>query len=164
MNVLAPSDALAQRLAADGLMLDYIACIDEDRLEEWPSFFAERCHYRITHVEDFEAGYRHGAIYASSKGMLADRIASLREANVYEAQRYRHIVGPSRILEAEDGLIRASAGFMVLRIMHNTGDTSIFMTGTYRDTLVREDGRWLYGEKIVVADSRNIDTLLAIPI
>jgi len=30
-------------------------------------------------------------IYADTKGMLIDRIASLREANVYEKQTYRHI-------------------------------------------------------------------------
>jgi 3-phenylpropionate/cinnamic acid dioxygenase small subunit len=164
MDRLAPAQVLEHRLAADGLLQDYVGCIDEGRLEDWPGFFADQCHYRITHAEDFEAGYRHGAIYASSKGMLQDRIASLREANIYEAQRYRHIVGAARIVEAEGGLIRAVASFLVLRIMHNTGATDIFMSGAYHDTLVRAGDRWLYAEKVVVADSRNIDTLLAIPV
>ena len=103
MGAPAMLEALEQRLAADGLLADYAACIDDDRLEEWPSFFAEDCHYRVTHVEDFEAGYRHGMIYATSKGMLQDRISSLREANIYEAQRYRHIVGPRASLAWKTG-------------------------------------------------------------
>ena len=27
---------------------DYARCIDDDRLEEWPSFFVEDCLYKVT--------------------------------------------------------------------------------------------------------------------
>jgi 3-phenylpropionate/cinnamic acid dioxygenase small subunit len=38
-------------------------------------------------------GLEAGLIYADTRGMLEDRISSLRKVNIYERQRYRHIVG-----------------------------------------------------------------------
>ena len=46
---------------------------------------------------------RAGLIYADSRGMLEDRIAALREANIYERQRYRHLVGLPVMLGEDDG-------------------------------------------------------------
>src|SRR6202042_1777041 len=63
------------------------------RLEEWPEFFLDRCLYKVTTADNFEKGYQAGLIYADSRAMLVDRIAALREANIYEQQRYRHILG-----------------------------------------------------------------------
>jgi hypothetical protein len=53
----------------------------------------------------------------------------------------------------------------VARIMH-TGETVLFATGCYQDRVVldADDGAPKFLEKIVVLDSRLIDTLLAIPL
>jgi hypothetical protein len=53
---------------------------------------------------------------------------------------------------------------MVARVMR-TGDTMLFATGCYEDRVVLDavdGGR--FAEKMVVLDSRQIDTLLAIPL
>jgi 3-phenylpropionate/cinnamic acid dioxygenase small subunit len=102
-------------------------------------------------------------IYATSRAMLRDRVRSLREANVYEAQRYRHIVGTPLIAPGEDGAINAKTSFMVARIMHS-GETMLFATGRYHDRVVLENGEARFAEKVVILDSRLIDTLLAIPL
>ncbi len=34
-----------------------------------------------------------GVMWANSRGMLLDRVTSLRQANIYEPQSYRHILG-----------------------------------------------------------------------
>ena len=97
--------------------------------------------------------------------MLRDRVRSLRDANVYEAQRYRHLIGPALIGGEEGGEVRAQTSFMVARIMH-TGETSIFATGRYHDRILLdtpEKGE-AFAEKLVILDSRLIDTLLAIPL
>ncbi len=52
---------------------------------------------------------------------------------------------------------------MVARIMH-TGETMLFATGRYQDRIVFDDGEARFAEKIVILDSRLIDTLLAIPL
>ncbi len=59
-------DETAVRLGIHELIAAYAECIDEDRLEEWPDFFVEKCHYLITSRQSHEAGYRHGVVYAAS--------------------------------------------------------------------------------------------------
>src|SRR5712692_908444 len=85
----------------------YVHALDADRLEEWPDFFVEDGRYRVTTAENFERGLPLSMIYATSRAMLRDRVRSLREANVYEAQRYRHVIGPPLIEPGEGGGARA---------------------------------------------------------
>ncbi len=72
--------------------------------------------------------------------MVRDRVAALREANIYERQSYRHIVGMPAILGEDDGTVRAETPFLVARIMRD-GTTDLFATGRYLDLLVEEAGR-----------------------
>jgi len=95
--------------------------------------------------------------------MLRDRVKALREANIYEAQRYRHMLGPSRIEPAEGGMLQARTSFMIARIMH-TGETTMFATGSYHDRVVLDGATARFAERTVILDSRQIDTLLAIPL
>ena len=44
------------------------------------------------------------------------------------------------------------------------GDVSVFSTGKYLDSIAFRDGRPLFEERIVVCDSRRVDTLIVIPI
>jgi hypothetical protein len=93
--------------------------------------------------------------------MLIDRVASLREANIYERQSYRHIVGMPSLRSGPD--IVAETPFLVVRTMRD-GRMDLFATGVYLDR-VRDDGGTLrFAERIVVCDSSRIDTLLAIPL
>jgi 3-phenylpropionate/cinnamic acid dioxygenase small subunit len=141
----------------------YVHAIDEDRLEEWPEFFADDGRYRITTVENVERGLPLSLMYATSRAMMRDRINSLRNANVYESQRYRHAVGTPLIEPGENGTVRAVTNFLVARIMH-TGETTLFATGRYEDRIKVSDTGPQFLEKTVILDSRQIDTLLAIPL
>ena len=141
----------------------YAEAIDSDALEQWPGFFTEDCHYRITHVENEREGLAAGIVYADSRAMLEDRIAALREANIYERQRYRHLLGMPLLAAADGDTAEASTPFMVARIMA-TGETLLFATGVYRDRFVRRDGRLLLQSRVVVCDSTVTDTLLALPL
>jgi 3-phenylpropionate/cinnamic acid dioxygenase small subunit len=143
----------------------YAFAIDDNKLEAWPDFFDERGRYRITTAENVERGLPLGLIHATSRAMLRDRVRSLRDANVYEAQRYRHVLGVPLITSSEAGIVLAKTSFIVSRIMH-TGETMVFATGCYHDRIVidHRDGEPCFAEKIVILDSRLIDTLLAIPL
>ena len=150
-------------LKVQDLNARYVQAIDDDKLEAWPDFFTENGRYRIATAENVERGLPLGMIYATSRAMLRDRVRSLRDANVYEAQRYRHFVGAPLVEAAEGGAIAAQTSFIVARIMH-TGETALFATGRYQDRIVFEHGAARFAEKIVILDSRLIDTLLAIPL
>jgi anthranilate 1,2-dioxygenase small subunit len=157
-------EAVVQRLELERFYTDYAHCLDDDRLEDWPGFFTEDCGYRVTSAENFEAGLPIGLIYASSRDMLVDRVMALRKANIYEPQRYRHLISAIRIDKETGGdEFDVIANFLVVRIMQD-GAMSLFAVGRYIDRVVRRDGALKFARKDVVLDSRQIDTLLAIPI
>jgi anthranilate 1,2-dioxygenase small subunit len=147
----------------DELIALYAECIDDDRLEEWPDFFVEDCRYLITSRQAYEAGYRHGVVYAASRGMLRDRILALRRANIFEPHRYRHIIGPTRIDRIADGVAAVRSNFIAIRIMHD-GETSLFAAGRYLDRIAVAAEPYRFVERLVVLDSDKIDTLLVIPL
>jgi len=142
---------------------DYARCIDDDRLEGWPDFFAESCVYKITTAENLREGLEAGIIFANSRDMLRDRVSALREANIYERQSYRHILGQPYILSDDGALVRSETSFLVIRIVQD-GDAVIYATGRYLDVYAIGNDVAKLNERIVVCDSARIDTLLAIPL
>ena len=141
----------------------YAHAIDSNALEAWPAFFTQDCHYRITHVENEQEGLAAGIIYADSRAMLEDRIAALREANIYERQRYRHLLGMPMMESADDMTAQARTPFVVVRIMA-TGQSEVFATGECRDRFVRCADQLLLAERVAVCDSTVTDTLMALPL
>jgi anthranilate 1,2-dioxygenase small subunit len=142
----------------------YARCVDEGRLEEWPGFFIEEnCHYKVTTARNHRQGLEAGMMWADSRGMLIDRISSLREANIYEPHTYRHILGQPLIVSEEGNCVRSETSFLVIRVTSD-GPTDIFATGRYLDKyrLAGETAKLM--ERVVVCDSSRIDTLLAIPL
>jgi 3-phenylpropionate/cinnamic acid dioxygenase small subunit len=150
------------RLAA--LNSEYASCIDADRLEEWPGLFLEDGRYRLTSADNQRRGYAAGIIYADSRAMLTDRVAALREANIYERQSYRHIMGMPALRPGEAGEIAAETPFLVVRTMRD-GRMDLFAAGVYLDRVRNgPDGRLRFAERVVVCDSSRFDTLVAIPL
>ncbi len=140
------------------------AAIDAGRLEEWPGFFLEQCLYKITTADNVAKGYQAGIIYADTRAMLIDRVSALREANIYERQRYRHILSLPLITAQEGDQAWVETPFLVVRTMRE-GQMDVFAAGVYRDMVQRDAaGTWRYAERIVVCDSQRFDTLLAIPL
>jgi anthranilate 1,2-dioxygenase small subunit len=142
---------------------DYARCIDDGDLAQWPDFFTQACVYKITTADNYKRGLPGSMIYAASRGMLVDRIASLRDANIYERHGYRHLLGHPYIVNESANEARSETSFMVARIMRD-GSTSLFVTGRYCDVYVVEEGGVKLRERIVVCDSSRIDTLLALPL
>jgi anthranilate 1,2-dioxygenase small subunit len=151
------------QLAVERLLARYVASIDEDRLEEWPGYFTQTCRYQIISSENYEQKLPIGVFFANSQAMLQDRVSALRQANIYEAQRYRHIVSSTLVADEGDGIVSAQSNYIVVRIMHD-GASLLFSTGRYLDRITLRDPEPLFLEKLVVFDSRRIDTLLAMPL
>ncbi len=145
------------------LLARYADCLDQGRYEEWPGFFMVDCVYKIISSENFEQGLPLGVIDCDSRAMLEDRITALREANIYEDHRYRHILSTTLIRTREGDQIRAETSYQVVRIMRD-GATMLFSTGRYLDRIIAQDGELRFAERIVVFDGKRIDTLLVIPL
>jgi len=153
------------QFTVENLLARYAHAIDDDRLEAWPDFFVEHARYRITTAENHERGLPLSLVYADSRAMLRDRVSALRHANVYEAQRLRHCVSAVMVGRIDAHTARAVSAFQVVRIMHS-GESMLFASGRCLDRIriAGEAGLAQFEERIVVIDSRRVDTLMAIPL
>jgi len=156
-------DEQAIRLGIQELIGEYAECIDEDRLEDWPELFTDPYKYLIISRSNHDAGMRQGVMYTATKGMMLDRVFTIRQANLFEPHGYRHVVGPTRLKSVEDDVAIVHSHFIVARIMHR-GETVLFATGRYLDRIDVSTPDYRFKERIVVLDSDQIDTLLAIPL
>jgi 3-phenylpropionate/cinnamic acid dioxygenase small subunit len=161
MNSGSEPELLSLQIAVERLHAQYVHALDSDKLEDWPGFFTEQGRYRIATAENEERGLPLPVLSAEGRGMMRDRIQSLRHANIYEPQRYRHLISAVLIEKIDHHAVRSTANFVVIRIMQD-GDTIIFATGRYVDRIVLPEMK--YDERVVICDSRRFDTLLAIPL
>jgi anthranilate 1,2-dioxygenase small subunit len=162
MNSGSAPELASLQIAVERLHAQYVHALDADKLEDWPNFFTENGRYRIATAENEERGLPLPVIYAESRAMLRDRVQSLRHANIYEPQRYRHIVSCVLVEKLDGARVTSEASFLVVRIMQD-GASMLFASGRYLDRIVLAPEP-LYEERVVVCDSRRFDTLLAIPL
>lgn len=141
----------------------YIRCIDDDRLEDWPGFFADDCRYRIISAENYDEGLPLAVIDADSKAMLHDRVASIREANIFEDHRYKHFVSGVEVISIQDGVAEVTANYQAIRI-DIRGDAMLFSVGRYLDRIAIDRDPPAILSRDVIFDNERVDTLLALPL
>ena len=141
----------------------YVRAIDDDRLEDWPSFFADDCSYRIISAENHDQDLPLCVIQADSKAMLEDRVASIRKANIFEDHRYKHFISAIDVSEVADGVAHVTANYQVIRI-DVRGNAMLFSVGRMLDRVAIDRDPPLFLEKRVIFDNERVDTLLALPL
>jgi len=156
-------DEAAVRCLIAAFMAEYVHVIDVGRLEEWPEFFTDDAKYRICTRENFDLELPLSVLSCFGKGMFRDRISALRNANVFEPHFYNHVTGAIRIVDRKADQIRTESNFQVVRTMVD-GGMSLYACGRALDTFVVQSGALKLSERTVILDSRQIDTLLVIPL
>ena len=155
--------ALVTRLTVEAFLAEYMLALDADRLEDWHSFFAEDGTYRVTTRENHDLGHPLSLMNCAGHGMFKDRISALRTANIYEPHVYCHIPGALRITSIKGDVVESESTFTVIRTMQE-GDMSIFVCGRTFDRIrLGAEGPKLM-DRTVILDSKQIETLLVIPI
>ena len=144
------------------LQMQYAHTIDNGEFERWPQLFTEKCVYQIIPRVEYDEGRLVGVWFCDNRGMLEDRVSALREVNVYEPHVYRHVIGPTEVLEHGDAY-RTQTSFIVIRTMYD-GSMSVFSAGRYVDEIIVEGGEAFFKKRIVVTDSARYDTLVVIPL
>src|SRR5262245_11831180 len=160
LTTLGPSEL---RLALEELYANYAACLDEERFEEWPDFFAEPCLYKIVSRENFDRGLPLATWLCESKGYLADRVTAIRKTAVYAPRYVRRMVSGMRVLGWNDGVLEVRANYLAVETLQDEL-TRIFNAGQYRDKLVVEDGRLKFREKLCIFDSVLVPNSLIYPL
>lgn len=151
------------RLELEALYADYAACLDEERFEEWPEFFTERCLYKIVPRENFERGLPLATWLCESKGYLLDRVVAIRKTAVYAPRYVRRMMSGIRALGWTDGLLEARANYAAFETLAD-GETRVFNVGHSRDKLAVEDGRLRFQERICVFDTLLVPNSLIFPL
>jgi anthranilate 1,2-dioxygenase small subunit len=154
--------AQAKQACAD-LLAEYAYLIDADRLEDWLDLFVEDATYQIVPRENYVRGLPLQLMLCENKNMLRDRVVSLRQANIYNIHVDRHLVSAVRYQGEENGLHSVGANYAVFQTDQD-GQSRLFSVGEYIDTLVVEDGVFKFKDKLVIADTASIPTLLATPL
>lgn len=144
-------------------LASYAECIDTDRLEDWPEYFTDDCLYMLQSRENYDRGLPVSAIRCDSKGMLVDRIVSLRNANIFAEHFYRHVLSIPLIHSVDDDNIVVHTNYVVFQTLLD-GASRTYSVGRYIDTLTRVAGELKFKEKIAVFDTNQIATLLVTPI
>ena len=155
------------RYAVEDLTHAYVHCIDEDKLEEWPSFFATECLYTVMPRENLDQGLPIALISCDSQGMLSDRVTAHRRANIYGPHFYRHQVSSLLLTAQDDGSIAARSNYVVFRTWADViqyGSTEVYSVGMYRDKIVFENEQPKFKERLVIVDTCRIDSLLVTPL
>jgi 3-phenylpropionate/cinnamic acid dioxygenase small subunit len=151
------------RLELEELYAEYVACLDEERFEEWPEFFTDDAIYRIIPRENFEHGWPIATLHCESKGYLQDRVIAIRQTSVYGPRYIRRLVSNIRILGWQDGWLEVRANYAAFETIRDEL-TRVFSVGRCHDKLVDVGGSLKFAEKLVIFDSELILNSLIYPL
>jgi salicylate 5-hydroxylase small subunit len=151
------------RAAIDDLYARYVACLDEARFDDWPDFFTDACVYKVQPRENYDRKLPLATIAAESRGMLIDRVYGIQNTLYHQPYYQRHVVSGLFIREATNDCVRTQANYAVFRTKQNDV-SAVFNVGRYIDTIVVDEGRLRFSEKLCVFDSEMIPNSLIYPI
>jgi len=163
MTALRQESPAALRAAAEALYAEYLGCLNEERFEEWPDFFVERCLYKIVPRENFDRGLPLATWLCESRGYLKDRVVSIRKTSVYAPRYIRRIVSGIRICGWKGDLLEVRADYAAFETSLDDL-TRVFNVGAYHDLITVEDGRLKFQEKICIFDSMLVPNSLIFPL
>ena len=147
------------------LIADWAHAIDDDRVERIAELMREDGRYTVRSRVNADRGLPLAIIDTHSAAQLRDRIRSMRVANIYQPQHYRHVVSAIQVVgQTEARLLQVRSSFAVFRTLVTTGDT-IFFAGGRSDDLIDVNGpEPRFAHRLMTFDSRAVETLMIIPI
>jgi anthranilate 1,2-dioxygenase small subunit len=147
------------------LLAEWAHAIDQNRVEDIAALMRPDGRYTVISRFNQDRGLPLAIIDAHSAAQLRDRIKSMRLANIYQPQHYRHLVSGIQVIGQEtSGLLQVRSSFMVVRTLELTGDSILFASGECHDLIDLQGGEPRFAQRRMVYDSRAVETLMVIPI
>ena len=160
--------SLEARAAVENLNYEWARLIDEDRIEAAGELLAGDASYKVASRFNVDRNLPSAVIDCRSRDQFLDRVSSMRVANIFERQIYRHVVSGVQVLGPAEGhgsdAWETRANYVIIRTMEHDGSMVVYSCGQYRDVVVFENGQPKFASRHVVYDSRMIETVLVIPI
>jgi salicylate 5-hydroxylase small subunit len=155
------------RFRIEDLYAQYIAALDEARYDQWPGFFTEDCVYKVIPRENYDRKLPLATMASESRGMLVDRVYGMQNTLFHQPYYQRHMISGLfvRGIEYKEGVqhIHTQANYSVFRTKQNAL-SEVFNVGRYVDTIVEQQGKLLFAEKLCVFDSELIPNSIIYPI
>jgi anthranilate 1,2-dioxygenase small subunit len=150
--------------AVENLLHEWARCIDENRVEAVAELLLPEGRYTVQSRFNADRGLPHALMDARSAAQLRDRIKSMRLANIYEPQHYRHILSGVQIVGGEAGALQVRSSFLVVRTLDLDGDMKLFAAGQCDDVVDVTGPEPLFRARHFKLDSRVVETLMVIPL
>jgi anthranilate 1,2-dioxygenase small subunit len=150
--------------AIENLVHEWARAIDEDRVEDICELLAPEGRYRVQSRFNADRGLPHSLMDAQSPAQLRDRIRSMRLANIYEPQHYRHLVSGVQIVGGEGTRLQVRSNFAIVRTLDLDGDMKVFAAGQCEDVVDVGGAEPRFLLRHYKLDSRVVETLMVIPI
>jgi salicylate 5-hydroxylase small subunit len=142
---------------------DYAAALDAGEWEKWPDFFVEDCVYKVLPRENHERGFPLATMAFESRGMLRDRIYGATETIFHDPYYQRHVVGPPRVLLAQEGRNESEANYAIISTK-TSQLTTVFNVGRYLDVIRQTPDGLKFESRLCIFDSELIPNSLIYPI
>lgn len=147
------------------LLAEWAHAIDDDRVERIAELMRNDGRYTVASRFNVDHGLPLAIVDTHNAAQLRDRIRSMRVANIYQPQHYRHLVSAIQVLaQTEDGLLQVRSSFTVFRTLVTTGDTMFFAGGRCDDLIDVSGAEPRFAHRHMIFDSRAVETLMIIPI
>lgn len=147
------------------LLAEWAHAIDQDRVEDIAALMRPDGRYTVTSRFNHNRGLPMAIIDAHSAAQLRDRIKSMRLANIYQPQSYRHVISGIQVMGQEaSGLLQVRSSFAVVRTLELLGDSMLFASGECHDLIDLQGSQPRFAKRRMIYDSRAVETLMVIPI
>ena len=150
--------------AVENLVYEWARAIDENRVEAICELLRPDGRYTVQSRFNADRGLPHALMDAQSAAQLRDRIKSMRLANIYEPQHYRHIVSGVQIVGGDASALQVRSNFLVVRTLDLDGDMKLFAAGQCEDVVDATGPQPLFRARRFKLDSRVVETLMVIPL
>ena len=150
--------------AVENLLQEWARCIDENRVEAVAELMLPEGRYTVQSRFNADRGLPHALMDARSAAQLRDRIKSMRLANIYEPQHYRHLLSGVQIVGGEPVALQVRSSFLVVRTLDLDGDMKVFAAGQCDDVVDATGPEPLFRARHFKLDSRVVETLMVIPL
>lgn len=150
-------------LAISQLYARYASVVDAGDWDSWVDLFAEECLFRLQPRENHERGLPLATLSLTSRGMLRDRVYSIRETLYHDPYYQRHIISAPIVQVIEPGRWECEANYAVFRTKLSD-TTTVFNVGRSFDSIVRETDGLRFARRECIYDSEMIPNSIIYPV
>ncbi len=141
----------------------YSSIVDSADWDKWPDQFTDDCVYRLQPRENHERNLPLATLAFTSRGMLLDRVYSIKETLFHDPYYQRHIVSSPVVHSCGQDRWECEANYAVFRTKLSD-ITTVFNVGRSFDLIVRTDDGLRFARRKCIYDSEMIPNSLIYPI